>query len=61
MAHRNARLTMHARRLLVERFWRASHISDSGPNKVPFEMEEHRCGRSAGNSLRSSSLKRFVL
>jgi hypothetical protein len=41
--------------------WRASHISDSGPNKVPFEMEEHRCGRSAGNSLRSSSLKRFVL
>ena len=21
--------------------WRASHISDSGPNKVPFEMEEH--------------------
>ena len=21
--------------------WRASHISDSGPNKVPPEMEEH--------------------
>jgi hypothetical protein len=44
-----------------EDVWRASHISDSGPNKVPFEMEEHRCGRSAGNSLRSSSPKRFVL
>jgi hypothetical protein len=41
--------------------WRASHISDSGPNKVPVRMEEHRCGRSAGNTPRSSSLKRFAL
>ena len=41
--------------------WRASHISDSGPNKVRPEMEDHQCERSAGNSPRSSSLKRFGL
>jgi hypothetical protein len=47
-----------------ERFyldWRASHISDSGPNKVPSELEEDRCGRSAGDSARSSSPRRFDL
>ena len=41
--------------------WRASHISDSGPNKVRSEMEDHQCERSVGNSLRSSSLKLFGL
>jgi hypothetical protein len=41
--------------------WRASHISDSGPNKVRPEMEDHQCERSVGSSLRSSSLKLFGL
>src|SRR3954469_1697549 len=34
--------------------WRASHISDSGPNKVRSEMEDHQCERSVGSSLQSS-------
>src|SRR6476469_9825589 len=41
--------------------WRASHISDSGPNKVRSEMEDHQCERSVGSSLQSSSLKLFGL
>jgi len=41
--------------------WRASHISDSGPNKVRPEMEDRQCERSVGNSLRSSRLKLFGL
>ena len=41
--------------------WRASHISDSGPNKVRPEMEDHQCERSVGSSLRNSSLKLFGL
>ncbi len=37
--------------------WRASQISDSGPNKVRSEMEEDSCGRSGASSVRSLRLK----
>jgi len=39
-------------------FWRASHIPDSGPNKVRHGMEDGKRQSEAGGSLRSFGMKR---
>src|SRR4051794_494644 len=51
----------HQQGVAAQADWRASHISDSGPNKVRPEMEDHQCERNVGSSLRSSSPKLFGL
>ncbi len=37
--------------------WRASHLPDSGPNKVRPGMEDAECQNGAGSSARNTAMK----